>query len=705
VFSRRCLFLAAVLIFWPNAAAGFFDPQDSTSGREVRTDIAGDPLPPGAVARLGVTRFRHTGWHTGMAVSADSKRIVTTSENGRSVRFWELATGKLLHEIREANVRHPTIAFSPNGKWFVTVGFSGDEPRKQVGSLCFWNPTTLKVQNRLAFEKDAPSRLLFTPDSKFVIGNVKGDAVVLEAEAGKELLRYRLVERGEISALAVSPDGRLIAASAENQPLVKLWDWQSPDEPRILRFNRERGCTTLVFTPDGKKLLGRGRDTSDDGILIWDMPTGKLAKEWFGHRSLDYADKLAVHPDGKLVAVSQFGNRVGDKGSGSIALWNLETGSLEKSFVTPGHAIAECAFTPDKRWLVARSGRGVNVWDLQTGKEVADYDAAHNGTCWTLAMSAKGILATACDDGAIGFWDSDGKLQRKRSDSTRANGVAFSPDGSLLLTAGTSNTIDLWEVQSGKKLYSVPGHGNYGGLRVLAFSRDGAAFCSFGDDFYFRRWRTANGKAILEKLLVPKGMDAKKIANKGDEPRDDIMFFMMLRGAQFSQDAKTLVLAGQQGVQLFDTATGNEVKDFKCELDLSRHSFALSPDGKWLLASGFEQPKVKDSFQAYRQRKYFVAICELSNGQIIRRTPVAEKSPWPVAFSPDGKYYAVSSHLDSGLSTVRIWESASGKEVHVLSELPETVRAMIFSNDNRRLYTSMQDTSVLVWQLPFSETR
>src|SRR5262249_48675719 len=152
--------------------------------------------------------------------------------------------------------------------------------------------------------------------------------------------------------------------------------------------------------------------------------------------------------------------------------------------------IHACLFSRDKRWLVARSDRGANVWDLQTGREVAVCKEAHDGPIWTMALSSKGILATASDDGTTGLWDADGKLLGKLRHTERANGLAFSPDGSLLLSAGTGNTVDLWEVPSGKKRYSLPGHGRYGGLRALAFSPEGDRFYSFGDDFYFRAYRT-----------------------------------------------------------------------------------------------------------------------------------------------------------------------------------------------------------------------
>src|SRR5262245_46080698 len=55
-------------------------------------DVAGDPLPAGAVARLGVTRFRHGGWDAGMSIHPDGNTLVTTAESGADVRFWEIAT-------------------------------------------------------------------------------------------------------------------------------------------------------------------------------------------------------------------------------------------------------------------------------------------------------------------------------------------------------------------------------------------------------------------------------------------------------------------------------------------------------------------------------------------------------------------------------------------------------------------------------------
>lgn len=654
------------------------------------TDSAGDPLPAGAVARLGVTRFRHGGANAGMAIHPDSATLVTTAESGGDVRFWEIATGKLLHRIRDDKQRFPAVAYSPDGKWFVTTAVSADFRKKDPPELICWDARTKQRLRTAPLGKEGPTRLLFTPDSKFLLGDVQGNVIVIEAETGKELLRYRLAQ-GALAALALSPDGRLVAASAENRTEVKLWEWESVLEPRVLPSDRDRGFGTLAFSPDGKLLFGRGRDTGDDGIAIWNVETGKLVKNWIGHRSLDYADHFALHPEGKLVAVLQSGNRDGDDGPG-IFLWNVDSGKLERRLPSGGRIM----FSKDGRWLAARAGGGVRVWDVRTGQEVAVVEAAHRGDISRMEQSAQGILATASTDHTIGLWDAGGKFLRKLPLGESAYDLSFSADSALLLAA-RADWIDLWEVASGKKRFSIPGHGRYGGRRAVAFAAEGAQFCSFGDDYFFRRYRTRNGKALIEKRIIPTGMDAKKILAGRDDTSMDFFLFRLV-GAEFTSDGQALVVAQHNRIHVFDTSTGEELRYFDTEDVLDYNGFALSPDGRRLLASGREASKAKERTES--EPKQFAVIWDLTSGKVVRRTPLSERYVPRVAFSPDGKHYAaVCTDYPRG-QRIRIWECATGKEVRVMDNLPETVRSVLFSPDGRRLYTSLDDTTVVIWNLP-----
>src|SRR5262249_50674313 len=68
-------------------------------GPQPRLDRYGDPLPPGAVARLGTERLRHGGWPLALTFSRDSKTLLSGS-GGHTVRLWDVATGKLMDTLR-----------------------------------------------------------------------------------------------------------------------------------------------------------------------------------------------------------------------------------------------------------------------------------------------------------------------------------------------------------------------------------------------------------------------------------------------------------------------------------------------------------------------------------------------------------------------------------------------------------------------------
>src|SRR4051812_25608095 len=86
-------------------------------------DLYGDPLPEGAVARLGTLAFRHTGRVSPAAVSPDGRRTATAT-NGRHVYLWDAATGRPVRDITTDSWRCRALAFGPGGNVLAVAGNS-----------------------------------------------------------------------------------------------------------------------------------------------------------------------------------------------------------------------------------------------------------------------------------------------------------------------------------------------------------------------------------------------------------------------------------------------------------------------------------------------------------------------------------------------------------------------------------------------------
>src|SRR5436305_8303232 len=105
--SQGCLALCLAVML--SGAVGAAPPVDRD----------GDPLPPGAVARLGSTRLRPPGGALSLAFPPDGKVLATA--DGNALRLWDFASGKQLWAVREYHhPPNPPLCFLPDGKAIVS---------------------------------------------------------------------------------------------------------------------------------------------------------------------------------------------------------------------------------------------------------------------------------------------------------------------------------------------------------------------------------------------------------------------------------------------------------------------------------------------------------------------------------------------------------------------------------------------------------
>jgi eukaryotic-like serine/threonine-protein kinase len=467
-----------------------------------------------------------------------------------------------------------------------------------------------------------------------------------------------------VLCLAFSPDGDSIVTGSWDNTL-KLWDAIRGQEILTLKGHRD-AVACVKFSPDGNWIISGSWDgtvrtwnarTGEEAILI-DNPTPNLRSS---HSRVHCVD---ISGDGKNIATATSG--------GTLRIWNAATGELVSMLATGNEydqkaeaaQILSFAFSPDNTKLVSCGWHNppygeVKVWDVESGKEIADLNAHSIGFAQYANFSPDGTQVFASGNDETVFWDTVKFTQQFRI--ARKWAGAQSPDGTFMVDHGPENTLHVWDRFSNGTVLKLKGHTDM--VECVSFSQDGSRIATGSRDNTVSIWS-------LRDHIKSSNLYMQTLPTK--EPD--------VTTAVFSPDGQTLFLGNVDGsISSIDAAT--------CELTKTNRAvyggvtcIAHGPNGNKIASAGIGVIKVWD-----------VTI----DGQLLElHGHDPSKAINCLAFSPDGKLIASGSDD----ATVRLWDAVEGQEICKFNAHERVIATVAFTPDGNNLVTGDHE-SLRVWDI------
>jgi hypothetical protein len=323
---------------------------DLASGDLTSGELEGGDLWMRPIWELKKTLLAHTDWVRCLSFTPDNQTLISGSFD-QSIKLWNLADGKMLHDLQDHHKGVFALAVSADGKTLASG--SWDETIK------LWNISSGQLISNLSGHTASVRSLATSPDNQLLVSGSFDNTVRVWQLSTGDLVKT-MMHKEPIAAIALNHTGQILASTGDDG-LVKLWSVQTGETIAQLTGNSNCICS-LAIAPNSTTVVA---GTVSGSIVLWSLDPSNVQNSEPLQKFKAHSGQInacVFHPSGQYLITGSV--------DGKARIWSQDVGFnllREKPRKTlcgePGRSVMSAAVSADGKSIAIGGADGtIELW-------------------------------------------------------------------------------------------------------------------------------------------------------------------------------------------------------------------------------------------------------------------------------------------------------------------------------------------------------